>query len=290
MALDTTPSPDPSAETARLDPERDYERIAFLLANQLFPLTIEKALEYALFKTYAVPTISRILAATGEFAARPQKRYDDTVLLLAEVSENGRDHPDAIAAMGRINDMHGRYRIRNEDFLYTLSTFVFEPMRALELYGPRPMTGNEKAGWFNAYLRLGRDMAIADLPADLEGFRAWRDDFESREIRFAPQNRIVADATVSVLFDMMKVPALLRGAALALLVAVMEPHVAAAFGYRRPPQAVLATVGAAMALRRLVAGLLPDRGTVRLQSARNLPTYRGNYVISELGTFAGSKR
>lgn len=170
MALDTTPSADPSAETAALDPATEYERIAFLLANQLFPLTIEKALEYALFKTYAVPSISRILSATGEFTERPQKRYDDTVLLLAEVSENGRDHPDSRAAMERINEMHGRFRIRNQDFLYTLSTFVFEPIRALERYGPRPMTDNEKAGWFNAYVQLGRDMGIADLPDDLGAF------------------------------------------------------------------------------------------------------------------------
>lgn len=286
MALDNSPSPDPSAEINSLDPAIDYERIAFLIANQLFPLTVEKALEYALFKSYAVPAISRLLVATGEFSERAQKRYDDTVLLLAAIGEHGYDHGDARTALGRINAMHGRFRIRNEDFLYTLSTFVFEPMRALELYGPRPMTANERAGWFSAYRRLGAEMGIAGLPDDLDGFRAWREAFERREIRFAPSNRVVADATVKVLLDMLKVPRPLRGLALAALVALMEPHVAAAFGYERPHRAVRGLVGGAMALRRFIAGRLPDRKTLRLQSRRRLPTYPGGHAIAELGTFA----
>jgi len=286
VTLDTRPSPDPTAEIAALDPDKDYERIAFLLANQLFPYTIEKSLEYALFKTYALPTVSRILAATGEFTARAQKRYDDTVLLLAEISENGFDDPDARAALKRINAMHGRFRIRNEDFLYTLSTFVFEPIRALERYGPRPMTAGEQRAWFNAYRRLGAEMRIADLPEDLAGFRVWREAFERREMRFEPTNRVVADATVKVLLDMLKVPALLRGAAKAALVALMEQHVARAFGYPQPNRAVLAVVNGAMAARKYVAGLLPDGKRLRLQTRRNLPTYRGNYRIGELGTFA----
>jgi hypothetical protein len=284
--LDTRPSSNASAEIASLDPDKDYERIAFLLTYQLFPYTIEKALEYALFKTYAVPSVSRLLVATGEFSTRAQKRYDDTVLLLAEVGENGFDHPDATAALGRINAMHGRFRIRNEDFLYTLSTFVFEPIRALRLYGPRPMTEREQRAWFNAYRRLGAEMGIADLPGDLESFRAWREAFESREMHFEPTNRVVADATVKVLLDMLRVPAFLRGTAKAVLVALMEPHVARAFDYPQPNRIVLAAVDAAMAMRRLVASRLPDGKRPRLQSRRNLPTYRGNYRIAELGTFA----
>ncbi|MCB2077855.1 MAG: DUF2236 domain-containing protein [Novosphingobium sp.] len=286
MLSDLTPSPNPTAEISSLDPEKDCERIAFLLANQLFPYTIEKALEYALFKTYAVPSISRILAATGEFTERAQKRYDDTVLLLAEVSENGQGHPDAELALDRINEMHGRFRIRNEDFLYTLSTFVFEPIRALQLYGPRPMTPHEQRAWFNAYVQLGEGMKIADLPANPESFRNWRQAYEQREIRFEPTNRVVADATVEVLQDILRVPKFARGLALSALVVVMEPHVARAFGYPAPHPAMAASVNAFMTVRKIVAGLLPDRRTVRLQTKRNLPTYRGDYSIAELGTFA----
>lgn len=289
MKLDNNPSPSPSAEIASLDPQKDCERIAFLLTNQLFPYTIEKSLEYALFKTYAVPSISRILVGTGEFTERAQKRYDDTVLVLAEIGENGRGHPDADASLARMNEMHGRFRIRNDDFLYTLSAFVFEPMRALELYGPRPMTALEQSAWFHAYRMLGEDMKIRDLPDDLASFRIWRDAFEQSEIRFNPTNRLVADATMRVLFDMMKVPGFARNIAERAMVALMEPHVAKAFGYDPPGNSFVRLINGVMAVRKHVSAALPDRKSVRLQTKRRFPTYPSGYEIARLGTFATVK-
>ena len=71
-------SPSPSAEIAGLDPERDCERIVFLLSYQLFQWDVERALEFALLNTYAIPSISGLLARTGEFTRQARKRYDDT--------------------------------------------------------------------------------------------------------------------------------------------------------------------------------------------------------------------
>jgi hypothetical protein len=68
-----------------LDADRDCETIYRLLAEYEFPWDITKALEFALFRTYAVPSIGRLLDRTGEFVKCPQKRYDDTTLLLYEV-------------------------------------------------------------------------------------------------------------------------------------------------------------------------------------------------------------
>ncbi|MEO0360807.1 MAG: oxygenase MpaB family protein [Pseudomonadota bacterium] len=281
--MDATPSKDPEAEIAALDPERDYERIAFLLTYQLFPISIEKALEYALFKTYAIPSISRVLAGTGEFTDRAQKRYDDTVLLLAEIGENGSGHKRADEALARMNAIHARFRIRNEDYLYTLSTFVFEPIRFLELYGPRPMTATEARGWLNAYRHLGRDMGIEDIPDDLDAFRRWREGFEAREMTFAETNRQVADATVAVLFDLLGVPRFARRAAERALVAVMEPHVAEAFGYAPAGAPLRAAVEGGLLLRKAALRLAPARRRLRLQTGRRLPTYPGGYAIGRLG-------
>jgi hypothetical protein len=74
-----------------LDPDRDYRQIVFLLTAYAFPWDIERALEFALFRTYAVPAISGLLQKTGEFIRRARKRYDDTELILAEILENGFD-------------------------------------------------------------------------------------------------------------------------------------------------------------------------------------------------------
>ena len=68
-----------------------------------FSWDIERALEFALFRTYVVPSISGLLARTWEFANRPAKRYDDTELLLSEPLENGLDSLRGRTAIARIN-------------------------------------------------------------------------------------------------------------------------------------------------------------------------------------------
>ena len=45
----------------------------------------QTALELALFRTYSVPTISKLLLATGEFTRNTRKRAEDTELLLVNL-------------------------------------------------------------------------------------------------------------------------------------------------------------------------------------------------------------
>lgn len=113
----------------RLDPEKDAQRIVFLSTCYEFPFDTTRALEFALFRTYCVPSISGLLDKTGEFQRRPQKRYDDTDLIVSELMEWGYDSERGRRALRRMNQLHGRFAIANEDFLYVLSTFVFEPIR-----------------------------------------------------------------------------------------------------------------------------------------------------------------
>jgi hypothetical protein len=53
-----------------LDPETDYWRIYRLHAQQEFPWDVARALELALYRTYAVPDIGGLLDRTGEFRTR----------------------------------------------------------------------------------------------------------------------------------------------------------------------------------------------------------------------------
>ncbi len=71
---------------ARLDPETDYEEIYRVITTLEFPWDMNQSLSFALFRTYAVPSIGRLLDETGEFARDTQRRYDDTGLLLDEPS------------------------------------------------------------------------------------------------------------------------------------------------------------------------------------------------------------
>src|SRR3990170_3791644 len=129
-------------EIKKLDPEKDDQRIVFLSSRYDFPFDTTRALEFALFRTFCVPSISALLDRTAEFLHRAQKRYDDTDIIVSELMEWGYDSERGKRALRRLNQLHGRFAIANEDFLYVLSTFIYEPIRWNERFG----------GWFPRFL------------------------------------------------------------------------------------------------------------------------------------------
>src|SRR5215831_1887390 len=112
-------------ELQQLDPVRDAQRIVFIDASYEFPWDTQRSLELAFYRTYAVPSIAELLDATGEFGTRAQKRYDDTQILISAFCEFGYDSDIGRRAIKRMNQIHGRFSIANDDFLYVLSTMVF---------------------------------------------------------------------------------------------------------------------------------------------------------------------
>src|SRR5205085_11490612 len=132
-----------------------------------------RALELALFRTFGVPSISALLHRTGEFERRAQKRYDDTDIIVSELTEHGYDSDRGRAALARMNAIHGRFKIANEDFLYVLSTFVFEPIRFNARFGWRAMIQPEKVALFHFWRAVGHRMGIQDIPARLEDFERY---------------------------------------------------------------------------------------------------------------------
>lgn len=54
--------------TGDLDPDRDYVRIFRLSFDVTFGWEVTRALELAIFHTFAAPRISELLDRTGEFA------------------------------------------------------------------------------------------------------------------------------------------------------------------------------------------------------------------------------
>jgi hypothetical protein len=76
-------------EIRRLDPVVDHSRIVYLDTCFEFPWDTTRSLELALFRTFAVPSVAAVLDASGEFGRAPQKRYDDTDLILSTIVEEG---------------------------------------------------------------------------------------------------------------------------------------------------------------------------------------------------------
>jgi hypothetical protein len=271
-------------QIATLDPQRDHRQIVFLLTTYVFPWDIERALEFALFRTYAVPSISGLLFKTGEFVRRPRKRYDDTELILAEILENGFDSRRGQAALRRLNAMHGRFPISNADFLYVLSTFIYEPIRWIERFGWRQLTESEKLAFFNYYCELGRRMHIESIPADFDEFKHYNVDYERKHFRYAESNRAIGAITRDLLLGFY-VPRFLLPLARPVAHALMDAPLRQAMGFPAPPQFLCSLVRGMLRLRAGVLRWLPARRRPHLLTQVRRPTYPEGYEIEELGTF-----
>ncbi|KOT66634.1 peptidase [Streptomyces rimosus subsp. rimosus] len=270
-------------EIQRLDPERDFLRIHRITTTYEFPWDVARALELALYRTYAVPSIGRLLAETAELTDRTQKRYDDTALLLDTVIEHGFDSEDGRTAIRRINQMHRGYDITNDDMRYVLCTFVVTPKRWLDLYGWRRLSEHEKHATAVYYRTLGRHMGITGIPQTYQEFERCLDDYEHAHFGWDEGGRRVSDATLGLMAGWYgPLAPMVRGASIALL----DDSLLDAFRYERPRPAVRAAVRGALRLRAKSVRLLPPRR--RPHYARQNPEIKGypnGYVVSDLGTF-----
>lgn len=266
-----------------LDPEHDCQEISYLLSCYEFPWDTTRALEFALFRVFGVAKSSLLLVQTGEFVQRTQKRYDDTVLILSEILESGGyDTPRGQAALVRMNKQHGRFKIPNDEFLYTLSTFILEPIRWNEMYGWRPLTEAEKQASYFFWRETGRRMGIRDIPDSLAAYYKFNRDYEAAEFRYSPDNEAIAMATRNLMLSWF-LPKWLWKIGAPFVHAMMDEHLLEAVGMKPAPRWMQGLVRGSVRLRGRLAGLFPPRRRPRLLTKIPTPTYPDGYVISELG-------
>ena len=268
----------------RLDPETDFVEIYRNVGLHEFTWDLNQALSFALFRTYAVPSIGALLDATGEFTGQVQKRYDDTGLLLEASLAHGFDSPEGRTGVRRINQMHAMYDISNDDFRYVLATFVVVPKRWLDDHGWRPLTAVELRASVVYYRELGKRMAIKDIPETYVGFATLMDDYEREHFAFDAGARRVADSTLDLLTTFYPRPA-------AKLVnvfsrALMDEPLLAAFGYASPSApARRLSAGALQARARLLRALPPRRKPRHAIDTPRIRSYADAPDLSSLGTF-----
>jgi hypothetical protein len=266
-----------------LDPVRDCQRIVLLSMRQDFPFDTTRSLEYALFRTFAVPGISALLDSTGQMTRHGQKRYDDTDIIVSELVEWGYDSERGKAALRRMNQIHGRFgrRIPNNQFLYVLSTFIFEPVRWNARFGWRPLVEKERLAYFHFWSRVGTGMGIQDIPTTYEAFEAFNIDYERRHYAYADANRRVGDATLKTMAGWF--PAPLRPLVRLGMLALMDEPLLRSFGYAKPPAAVRWLAARAMRCRAAVLRRLPRHTAPRLRTAGFHRTYPDGYRLEILG-------
>ena len=275
-----------SERIERLDPERDHLEVHQLVCGHEFPWDTLQSLSFALFRTYAVPSIGGLLDRTGELTTRTRRRYEDTGLLLDAVFEHGADSAPGRQAVRRINAMHAAYDIGNDDLRYVLSTFVVMPIRWNDAYGWRPFTEREKQASVVYHRKLGRRMGVRDLPGTWQQWCRLLDDYETAHFAHGPGGRRVADATLELFttfpLNRWLPPALVHAAARAL----MDDRLLAALGYSRPPLLVGAAVRGGLRARARVLRWLPRRREPRwFRDQPVVELHAGGYELRRLGTF-----
>lgn len=267
-----------------LDPYKDYWEIVRLSSFYEFHWDFTRSLELALFRTFAVPSISAVLAKSMEFEKRPQKRYDDTDLILSEILENGLESERAQAAIKKMNFIHSHFNITNEQYLYVLTTFVFEPERWIAKYGYRKLTENELIAGVRVWHEVGAAMGIKDIPQTRAQMEKFNIEYEEKYFVPAESNKKIAGYTQSLFLGWF-LPKPLHFLGRPFLHAIMDDRLLYAMGFSKPNAIISGLVSVSMQVRKFVLRLLPRRTKPFLRTP--LPrreSYPNGYEVSELGS------
>jgi hypothetical protein len=266
----------------QLDPIRDHQQIYRISSSYEFPWDYTRSLELALFRTYCVPSISALLEATGEFRDRPQRRYDDTALLMSELVRHGYDSERGRESLRVINRAHGRYAISNDDMLYVLSTFVYEPIDWIDRFGWRPLSGKERLAGFHFYREVGLRMGIKDVPTEMDAFRRFKVAYERDTFRYTETNRRVGTYTLELLCSWY--PAVTRPLVRRAVRGLLDRSMLTAFGFSPASPALTRAEVAGLRARAAVVRRLPPRRTMVDQGGnRTYPGYPNGLRPGDLG-------
>lgn len=243
-----------------MDPVRDAVALSKLTLFVEFPLLSRKALEFSLFKTFAIPSISKLLAATRQFSpATVNKRYDDTDILIQEFLVNHVDSSRGSRALRRLNFIHGRFNISNQDFLYTLSTFILEPKRFASKFGYRDWTEKETTANFVVWRDIGTRMGIQHIPNTVNEVERFSLQYEAEKMVYSDSNREIGDATLNFLLSIL--PACFRPGVRRIIYCLFEDRLVDAMDYPHQPYWLILVVEAVLkvCVGSFVRWFLPPR-------------------------------
>jgi hypothetical protein len=233
-----------------MDPFEDQVEIFQQLLLKEFPVEFLLAAEVAQLRSFTFPHGTRLLHAAGEFEKHSLKRLDDTRAILYEMGRDSFYSPRAEKMAGHLNQIHGFYKIPNDEYLHTLSTFIFDPWEFINRYGWRKLTRNEELCIYNIYYRMGELMNIKDIPGSFEEYWQWKLAYEAEHQAYAEANHQVAGGLIIGIKKLL--PAVLSPFVLPFVLSLIDQRFAELLGYRYPNRLVRGFFQGFMWCRRLV--------------------------------------
>jgi hypothetical protein len=263
-----------------LDPKKDHIQIAYIILGYEFPWDTVRALEVALMRTYCIPSISQLLNKTGEFIHRPQKRYDDTTIILTEIIKWGYDSARGKKALEKMNAIHRRFKITNADFLYVLSTFIYEPIRWNQRFGWRQMCETEKLGTFYFWQEVGKRMDIANIPETYPEFERYNQEYEKQNFQYSETNQRVGEATRDLFLSWF--PQWMKKPLIPITYTLLDDTILDAFGFEHPTPFLRHTIENILKLRAKILQFFPPRNQPDFVIDHPTRTYPHGYEIDNL--------
>ncbi|KAJ5890390.1 uncharacterized protein N7473_006618 [Penicillium subrubescens] len=278
--------------------DQDAFTIQKTILQMEFPFIVLKSLQFALFRTYGIPTISTLLLKTSQFSdpATSFKRYADTGTLIGEFMAFDPSSERAQTAIARTKFLHQGYRasgkILEYDMLYTLSLFALEPIRFVKMYEWREMTEMERCAVGTYWKSLGDTLGISyeTLPSGKTGFRdgihwleeikEWSLGYEVKHMKPHPRNKEIADRTIDVL--VYTLPRFMKPLGVYFVSFLMDERLRSAMMIDPPPAIFRVIFSAAFQLRKLFLRYLalPRPNFMRLDVFTEKPNkYGRNYVL-----------
>lgn len=274
-----------SKEIEDLDVEEDAVTILDILMTRVFPIDVLISLEIAQIRTFSIPSISAILHKSRQYEEHGERRLDDTKAILTEMTIDGLDSPKGRAMVAHLNRIHSYYKIPNDDYLYTLSTFIFDPILWVQRYGWRDFSPKEKQAIYNFFSSMGRAMKIQDIPPSLDAFWQWRLDYEAQTQIFAPSNKAVSFGLLNAVKP--QLPFFIRPFA-AKITAVFfgDPKLNEILGLPKAGPLARLIVNGAMKIRAFFLRYVTPWDKIEWRSTslyKSYPSYPSGFKLNELG-------
>ncbi|KAI9923761.1 hypothetical protein ASPWEDRAFT_120396 [Aspergillus wentii DTO 134E9] len=218
-----------------------------------FPYSLHNSMGIALLKTSAIPTIAKLLSATGQLSEKnASKRGADTEIILMEAHDREPGSDSHLNAIARMNYLHARYRkagkILDEDMLHTLGSPVVEIIRAVNDNEWRTLSEVEicAVGVFHKCLGEAMEIPFTLLPSSKTG---WKDGAHfarelydwTLEYEHAVANPTHSTVTLGRRFldiPMFNVPTFLRPVAEGIVGTKLDRHMRVSMGFPDPGYAI----------------------------------------------------
>lgn len=182
---------------AALDPVKDSEEAARLTFEVLYgdPIAVHAAYLVGFSRQVAVPGIARVVyrGGGGENLRDVARRTDDTLALFGAFLRWGPSSPEGQAAIARMEQIHSRFEITDEQKRYTLATLIFEGERIGRHLCFDPFTANQREASWRFWRGVAEQMPLGGLPPTADELWCWMLEYEREHWRYTDDGRRVVD-------------------------------------------------------------------------------------------------